>query len=777
MIKVLEREFLIKILNHYCDSVWEYDRKSCRFFIHYDKLATDYAEKYWNADELREIFKKKILPGSDLAVYEKFLTKEYLQSFFDNDVKNDSFFLRFRRSSGEMKWYDICVERENDEKLLITGRDVRKMIPKQGLVGGIDTACDSILNIDVETKNYIISYPAGTEFSGDTFMNYDNAAEELVEKYCAASEKKATAEKMRLSTVIKELSEKNEYVVFVTALDRNGKRAYKRLSYSYLDEAKRIISLTQVDISRMVKSYENQLKTAKKDGDKDLLTGAYNRNFYETNIKNQTISAGVAMIDIDDFKLCNDIYGHASGDAALETLGKILRKNIRSRDMLIRYGGDEFLLIISKTDPAQFGTALENIRKEAEETVIPGYPKLRLSVSIGGVTAENEAISDAIERADRYMYRAKNRKNSVVTEAAEDEPGKEEPKPIVLIVDDSELNRLILSEMLSENFSILEAENGKECIEKINQYGTGISLVLLDIVMPEMDGFEVLSYMNDSNMTEDIPIIMISSDDSDSNIKKAYELNVSEYIKRPFDTDIVRRRVTNTIRLYSKQRRLISMIKQQLGEKEKHDRMMIDILSNIVGYRNRESGPHFLHITAVTRLLVEKLAERTDKYHITRQECSIIEAATPLHDIGKIGIDEKILNKKGELTPEESEIMKTHTVLGERILSNLGIYENEPLVKTAAEICRSHHERFDGKGYPDGLIGDEIPLSAQVVSIADAYDDLVNPQRKDGVSHEKAMEMILNGECGMFNPVITECLSELGDKIREIYSGKDGGAI
>ena len=191
MIKVLEREFLIKILNHYCDSVWEYDRKSCRFFIHYDKLATDYAEKYWTVDELREIFKKKILPGSDLAVYEKFLTKEYLQSFFDNDVKNDSFFLRFRRSSGEMKWYDICVERENDEKLLITGRDVRKMIPKQGLVGGIDAACDSILNIDVETKNYIISYPAGTEFSGDTFMNYDNAAEKLVEKYCAASEKKS----------------------------------------------------------------------------------------------------------------------------------------------------------------------------------------------------------------------------------------------------------------------------------------------------------------------------------------------------------------------------------------------------------------------------------------------------------------------------------------------------------------------------------------------------------------------------------------------------------
>ena len=774
--KMLKREFLLKILNHYCDSVWEYDRTGNKIFIHFDKIATMYADKTYDADELREIFKTKILFGVDITVWEKFLTKEYLQSFFDSDVKNDTFFLRFRLSSGELKWYDIYIEREDDEKLLITGRDIHGTISRQSSVGGADSACDSIINIDSESKNYIISYANGKDTTNETFPDYDNMAENLAGKYCAASEREEISNKIRLPAIIAGLSKNNEYSVFITTLGRNGERAYKKLSFSYLDEAKRIITLIQVDISKMVKSYENQLEIAKKDGDRDFLTGAYNRNFYEKNIKNQTVSAGIAMIDIDDFKLCNDTYGHASGDAALETLGRILRKNIRSKDMLIRYGGDEFLLIISGSDRAKFTALLENIRKEAEETIVPGYPELKLSVSIGGVTADKETVRDAIARADGYMYRAKKRKNSVVTEANGDERG-EEPKPLVLIVDDSELNRLILSEILSENFSILEAENGKQCLEMISQYGTGISIILLDIIMPEMDGFEVLSRLNDSHITEDIPVIMISSDDSDSNIRKAYELNVSEYIKRPFDTDVVRRRVTNTIRLYSKQRRLISMIKQQSGEKEKNDRMMIDILSNIVGCRNGESGPHILHTNEVARLLAEKLAERTDKYHITRQECSLIEAACPLHDIGKIGIDEKILNKKGGLTPEESEIMKTHTVLGEQILSNLGIYKNEPIVKIAAEICRSHHERFDGKGYPDGLIGDKIPLSAQVVSIADAYDGLVSPSREEGIPHEKAIEMILNGECGKFNPVIAECFAEIRDKVMEIYSDKDGGSM
>ena len=778
MIKVLKREILIKILGHYCDSVWEFDRKNDRIFIHYDKIAKNYADKYWKTDELREIFKSKILFGVDSSVWEKFLTKEYLCSFFENGVDSDNFFLRFTLPSGEMKWYDIHIAKENDEKLTITGKDIHGEIIRQGSARNTDAAFDSILSIDVETKNYVISYTHSTTPMTETFPDYDHMAANLVEKYVAASEKENIAKKIELSHVIKALETKAEYNIFITALGKSGERAYKKLSYAYLDGEKRIITLTQVDISKMVKSYENQLKTAEKNGDRDLLTGAYNRNFYEENIKNKTVSAGIAMMDLDDFKLCNDTYGHSAGDKALETLGKILRRHLKSKDILVRYGGDEFLLIVSGTDPENFAKLLENIRNEAYETVIPENPNIKLSVSIGGIIADNETVSDAVTRADGYMYRAKNRKNAVVTGTSENEEETEEPKPLVLIVDDSELNRLILSEILSENFSILEAENGKQCLDLLAQYGTGVSLVLLDIIMPVMDGFEVLSYMNDSHLIEDIPVIMISSDDSDSNIRKAYDLNVSDYIKRPFDTEVIRRRVTNTIRLYAKQRRLIRMIRQQSRDKEKHDNMMIDILSNIVGCRNGESGPHVLHINEVVRLIVDKLAEKTDKYHISRQECELIATASSLHDIGKIAIDDKILNKKGKLTPEEFEIMKKHTVLGEKILKGLGIYENEPLVKTAEEICRSHHERYDGTGYPDGLKGDEIPLSAQAVSVADVYDALVSTRCYKGpYSHEDAAKMILNGECGAFNPVILECFTEIKDRLKDVYSSEDGGAL
>lgn len=780
MIKVLKREILIKILGHYCDSVWEFDRKSDRIFIHYDKIAKSYADKDWDTDELREIFKSKIFFGVDLSVWEKFLTKEYLRGFFENGVDSANFFLRFTLPSGEMKWYDIHIAKENDEKLTITGKDIHGEIVRQGWsVRNTDSAFDGILAIDVETENYVVSYTRSQNPMTETSCtNYDKMAENLIEKHIAASEKENVEKKIKLSNIIRELSKKNEYNVYITALGENGERAYKKLSYAYLDSENRIITLTQVDISKMVKSYENQLEIAKKDGNRDLLTGAYNRNFYEESIKNKTVSAGVAMMDLDDFKLCNDTYGHSAGDKALETLGNILRKNLKSNDILVRYGGDEFLLIVPETNAEKFAELLENIRKEAYETVIPEAPNIKLSVSVGGVIADNETVSNAVTRADGYMYRAKDRRNSVVTGSSEKEDDINEPKPIVLICDDSELNRLILSEMLSEDFSILEAENGKQCLDLLAQHETGISLVLLDLIMPVMDGFEVLSHMNDSHLIEDIPVIMISSDDSDSNIRKAYDLNVSDYIKRPFDTEVVRRRVTNTIKLYAKQRRLIRMIRRQSREKEKHDSLLINILSNIVGYRNGESGPHILNINEVVRLIVEKLAEKTDKYHISRQECELIAEASSLHDIGKIAIDDKILNKKGNLTPEEFETMKTHTILGEKILKELGIYENEQLVKTAEKICRSHHERYDGKGYPDGLKGDEIPIAAQAVSVADVYDALVSPRcYKDPYSHEDASKMILDGDCGAFNPVILECFTEIKDRIKEVYASENGGAL
>ena len=505
----------------------------------------------------------------------------------------------------------------------------------------------------------------------------------------------------------------------------------------------------------------------------DVLTGIYNRRFFEEEIKKMEDEAGIAVIDLDDFKLHNDTYGHSAGDAALITTANIIKKYIRKTDILIRYGGDEFLLILPSIKKHIFEDKLKLIREKIHDAVVPNYEKMQLSVSIGGAIFREGNMEDAVASADRQMYIAKNYKNMVVTEWDENGKKKEENsaseklKQQILIVDDSEINREILKEILKEDYRILEAANGEECLEQLERYGTGISLVLLDIVMPEMDGFEVLAAMNQNHWIEDIPVIMISSEDSDSYIRRAYEMGVSDYISRPFDAKIVYQRVLNMIKLYAKQRRLIRLVTRQIYEKERNNRMLIGILSQIVEFRNGESGLHVIHINLITQLLLEQLVKKTGKYQLSWEDRLLIATASALHDIGKIGIDEKILNKPGKLTKEEFEIMKAHTLIGAQMLDNLDMYRNEKLLKLAYEICRWHHERYDGKGYPDGLVGEEIPISAQVVSLADVYDALVSERvYKKAFSHEKALEMIRNGECGTFNPLLLQCMTEAQDKLK-----------
>ncbi len=338
----------------------------------------------------------------------------------------------------------------------------------------------------------------------------------------------------------------------------------------------------------------------------------------------------------------------------------------------------------------------------------------------------------------------------------------------ILIVDDSEMNRDILSEMLGNEYEIIEAENGEEAIAILQQKNAEISLVLLDIVMPVMDGYEVLSVMNSNNWISDVPVIMISSESSTAIIDRAYELGVTDFISRPFDALIVRRRVVNTILLYAKQKELEAMVAEQIYEKEKNSSLMVTILSHIVEFRNGESGLHVLHVQAYTEIMLRHLVEITDKYKLTNDDISLIAKASALHDIGKISISDEILNKPGRLTTEEFEIMKTHSSVGAAMLSELSVYENEPLVKVAYEICRWHHERYDGRGYPDGLKEEEIPISAQMVALADVYDALTSKRvYKNAFSHETAVNMILNGECGTFNPVVLECFKSVADDLEK----------
>ncbi len=338
----------------------------------------------------------------------------------------------------------------------------------------------------------------------------------------------------------------------------------------------------------------------------------------------------------------------------------------------------------------------------------------------------------------------------------------------VLIVDDSEMNRSILADILGDEYDIIEAENGEEAIAVLQKRVAEISLVLLDIVMPKMDGFEVLVMMNKFQWIDEVPAIMISAESAPAAIERAFDLGVVDYISRPFDAAIVHRRVVNTILLYAKQKKLIGMVTDQIYEKEKQSRLMIDILSQIVEFRNGESGMHVLHIHLITEILLKQLFQKTGKYHLTPEDITLISMASALHDIGKIAIPGEILNKPGKLTREEYKTMKTHAAVGASMLEELPFHQNEPLVQRAYEICRWHHERYDGRGYPDGLKGDEIPISAQIVALADVYDALVSERvYKRAFSHEVAVEMILDGECGVFNPLLLECLQECADKIED----------
>lgn len=345
--------------------------------------------------------------------------------------------------------------------------------------------------------------------------------------------------------------------------------------------------------------------------------------------------------------------------------------------------------------------------------------------------------------------------------------GKQQKKKI-LIADDSPMNRALLLEMLEDQFEILEAENGKVAVELLSEHRQELSLVLLDILMPEMDGFEVLAVMNKYHWIEEMPVIIISAETSPSYIDRAYDFGAMDFISRPFNLAVVRRRVENTLLLFAKERKLTNIVTEQIFKNKQSSRLMISVLAQIVEFRNGESGLHVLHINTITSLLLQQLRQKENRYGLDREKSERITTASTLHDIGKISIPEEILNKPGKLTSEEFEMMKTHSMIGAKMLSGLSEKQREdPLIQTAYEICRWHHERYDGRGYPDGLKGEEIPISAQVVSLADVYDALTSERcYKKAFSHEAALEMILQGQCGAFHPMLLECLREISESLK-----------
>lgn len=523
-----------------------------------------------------------------------------------------------------------------------------------------------------------------------------------------------------------------------------------------------------VDVEKPVETFDEYfVKTYT-----DVLTETYNRRYYEEFLSNETMSGCVAMMDLDDFKIYNDLFGHDVGDMLLKAVASTIKSCVRTEDKVVRYGGDEFLLVVQGISKSAFDRCLRDVRRQVKKIYFEQYPAIKPSVSTGfSAFYPDEPIKNAVSRADEYMYLAKKEKK-LAENTHEVTSGGAIRNQYVLVVDDSDMNREIVATILRNEYEIIEAANGEEAVAKINAYGTDIAVVLLDMVMPHMNGFEVLDYMNAQNLIGEIPVIAITGEGSGESMRTAYEKGVSDYIVRPFDAKIVYRRVSNTVKMYAKQKQLIAEVKREVNNNEKNRSMLVEILSQIIERPNSDDGgKHAEHMMRFTELILETLVKKKAGYRFEPQDIYTISSAAALHDIGKSQIDSKILDKKGRLTPEEFEIIKTHTVLGEKLLNNIKVYSREPLLKYAKKICRHHHERYDGNGYPDGLKGDDIPIVAQVVSVCDVYDALVSKRPyKPAYSHEDALAMIHDGQCGAFNPLLLQCLDECAEEMKKIVN-------
>lgn len=497
---------------------------------------------------------------------------------------------------------------------------------------------------------------------------------------------------------------------------------------------------------------------------RDAVTGAYNERYYQEKYRSRILTAGVAVLRVDDFKAANDVYGRCAGNSVLETVAGVLRRNLGEKDRLIRRGEDRLLLLLPEVGQSDFGQKLEHLRLQLAAAGVPGYSHLHISVSIGCVWIRDGEVSAAVEHAERLATYAQMQKNTVITEQ---QPERTAAAPVhrrqsVLIVDDSELNRKMLGQMLGSRFDIAEAASGEACLQLLEQNATGISIVLLDIHMPGIDGFTVLEEMNQKNLLEQIPVIMISSEDTVDAVRRAFDLGASDYISRPFDAKVVYQRIINTIQLYAKQRRLSAMAADLAFEKERASRMMIGILSQVVEKRNGESRDHVQRVAQLTSMLLAGLAQKTDRYPLTREMRRTIATAAALHDIGKMEICEDLLHKEGPLTEAERRTLQSHTLLGAQMLEEQPECRDDAFARTAYNICRWHHERYDGGGYPDGLQGEQIPIEAQVVGLADVYERLVSrPVDGHARTHSEVVQMICTGVCGAFNPLLLDCLQDM----------------
>lgn len=774
----MEKLQLIQSLKHWCDLIWEYNQTIGKIYVYRDKLAIKLENNWYDPAELDRIIRQEY--RFEISRSDSFFSADSVPEMVQKNTRLQEFDLWFCQKNRDLIWYNMRIEKLNQDSWIITGYNKSTEMKERSMYRALRNSFESILSTDVNTRRYLVSYSTFPVPDRLQEYDYDSSVSDYVRKYVYDEDKEQIIRALSLDTVMEKLRTQEDYSVFITVRQRDGSLSYKRVIHNYYDDTHQRITTSRLDISAIVNRYEAKIAEIRRENSIDALTGVYNRNYYEKNIRGTSLQGFVAMLDLDNLKLCNDHFGHSAGDSVLKKLAEVIKAELRSGDKLIRFGGDEFLPLAQDCPDDEFEQLLLRIQTKVSDAAVPGFPGLSLSVSIGGTRVAGSSSSEAVMRADQMMYMAKAHKNLVITDRFMLQNGKdgiarlekEQVLQQILIVDDSDMNRAMLREILKDNYSILEAGNGAECLSCVEHMGTSLSLILLDLNMPEMDGFEVLAELSKLGYMDDIPVIIISGTDSTADICRAYDLGATDYIHRPFNTQVIYRRVSNTITLMAKQRRMAELVNRQIDRTTKQQELMVDFLSRIIGYRSGESNPHFANISTLSALLLQALQKRKNHYGLTERDCQLIATAAVFHDVGKIGIPESILLKPGKLTAKEFEVMKTHTLIGDNLIKSLEIYHDEPLLQMAAQICRWHHERYDGGGYPDGLKGEEIPICAQVVSIADAYDALMSARPyKPAFSSEKAIQMILNGECGVFNPVLVDCLLEV---VSQQKTGKEG---
>lgn len=774
----MEKLQLIHSLKHWCDLIWEYNQAIEKIYVYRDKLAIKLENNWYDPAELDRIVRQEY--HFEINRSSSSFIADSLPKMVQKNTRLKEFDLWFCQNNSDLIWYNMRMEKLDQDSWIITGYNKSTEIKERSMYRALRNSFESILSTDVKTRRYLVNYSIFPVPDRLQEYDYDSSVSDYVRKYVYDEDKEQIIRALSLDTVMEKLQTQEDYSVFITERQRDGSLSYKRIIHNYYDDTHQRITTSRLDISAIVNRYEAKIAEIRQENSIDALTGVYNRNYYEKNIRGTSLQGFVAMLDLDNLKLCNDHFGHSAGDSVLKKLAEVIKAELRSGDKLIRFGGDEFLLLAQDCPDDEFEQLLLRIQTKVSEAAVPGFPGLSLSVSIGGTRVAGSSSSEAVMRADQMMYMAKSHKNLVITDRFMLQNGKdgiarlekEQVLQQILIVDDSDMNRAMLREILKDNYSILEAGNGVECLSCVEHMGSSLSLILLDLNMPEMDGFEVLAELSRLGYMDDIPVIIISGTDSTADICRAYDLGATDYIHRPFNTQVIYRRVSNTITLMAKQRRMAELVNRQIDRATKQQELMVDFLSRIIGYRSGESNPHFANISILSALLLQALQKRKNHYGLTEHDCQLIATAAVFHDVGKIGIPESILLKPGKLTAKEFEVMKTHTLIGDNLIKSLEIYHDEPLLQMAAQICRWHHERYDGGGYPDGLKGEEIPICAQVVSIADVYDALMSARPyKPAFSSEKAIQMILNGECGVFNPVLVDCLLEVASQQK---TGKEG---